>query len=191
MGYEKVIEANKLRAKHNKHKSRVYQIWAGMKYRCTNPNSSVWKRYGGRGITLCKAWRKFEKFYDDMGDPPSRQHTLDRINNNRGYSPSNCRWATRKQQSRNTSANTWVEFGGKRMTWVEWAEHLNVPYNLLMTRVKKRKSLHEVLKPRVDAKHGALVSFMGQSLTLREWSKKLRVPYQTIWYRHKNGKPLI
>lgn len=190
MGYENVIKANKDRATHNMHKTRVYKIWASMKYRCTNPNSAHWGRYGGRGIRICKAWQDFEKFYADMGDPPSDSHTLDRINNDRGYMPSNCRWATRKEQSRNTSSNTWIEHQGKRMTWVEWAEYLDVPYNLLMSRHKRGVPISEILKPRQNRKRGESVTVDGVSLTLREWSKKLGVPYATVWHRHKNGKPL-
>lgn len=71
-------------------------MWA----RCTNPNAINYERYGGRGIKVCRRWRNFRSFYADMGDPP-RGKTLDRVNNDKGYSPANCRWSTRVEQRRN------------------------------------------------------------------------------------------
>ena len=80
--------------------SRTYRIWAGMKTRCTNPNTKAWGRYGGRGITVCDSWLDFENFYASMGEAPLRK-TLDRIKNDKGYEPGNCRWATYRQQTQN------------------------------------------------------------------------------------------
>jgi len=77
-----------------------YSTWLNMVQRCTNPNTKDYKNYGGRGITICKRWRKFENFLKDMGPKP-KGLTIERKNNNRGYSPSNCVWATRTQQIHN------------------------------------------------------------------------------------------
>lgn len=73
-----------------------------MKSRCSRPNHPQWKDYGGRGIVVCERWEKFENFLADIGPKPSKAHTLDRIDNDRGYEPGNCRWATRTMQSRNS-----------------------------------------------------------------------------------------
>lgn len=83
--------------------SLTYKTWASMKERCTNPNSRVYSYYGGRGITICERWiNSFVDFVDDMGDRPSKDYSLDRINVNGNYEPSNCRWATNSEQRINT-----------------------------------------------------------------------------------------
>lgn len=85
---------------HGKFGTPIYNIWAQMKARCINPKSPNWKRYGGRGIKVCKRWLNFIPFYEDMGDPPTNLQ-LDRKNNDGNYCKSNCRWATRSEQAIN------------------------------------------------------------------------------------------
>jgi hypothetical protein len=96
-------------------KHPLYTTWAQMRYRCEDPGNSSYAKYGGRGITVCKEWSEsFESFALDMGFPPTTKHTLDRKNNNEGYSKDNCRWATRTEQCLNRrtfSNNTTGETG--------------------------------------------------------------------------------
>jgi hypothetical protein len=95
---EQVIERN---TSHGQSQTSEYWIWKAMIQRCTNPRDQRWNDYGGRGITVCKRWRdSFEAFYADMGPRPAGL-TLERVNNDEGYSPENCKWATYEEQSRN------------------------------------------------------------------------------------------
>lgn len=84
-----------------KHK-KLSVMWAGMRQRCTNPNHKAYKYYGARGIQICERWSSFENFLADMGEPPGPSYSIDRIDNNMGYTPTNCRWATIVEQNRNS-----------------------------------------------------------------------------------------
>ena len=96
------------RTRHGLHRSRVYTSWSLMLQRCLNPKDKSYKNYGGRGITVCERWHTFDNFLEDMG-VPGPGLSIDRVDNNLGYSQDNCRWATKEEQSHNTRATklTW------------------------------------------------------------------------------------
>jgi len=94
----------------------IYRVWRAMIDRCTLKTCKSYKRYGGDGITICKEWMEFERFYADMGDRPTQKHSIDRINNYKGYEPENCRWATSVVQARNKKAETKTKSGVRGIT---------------------------------------------------------------------------
>ncbi len=113
-----------------------YRTWDSMKQRCSNPNHRQFANYGGRGIRVCRRWQKFENFLADMGRRSSDRHSLDRINNNRGYSLANCRWATSTQQNRNNRGNRRITINGVSKTLVEWLETAPISAPTFHRRVK-------------------------------------------------------
>jgi hypothetical protein len=119
-------------------KSREYTSYHNMMVRCYKSNSIAYNNYGGRGITVCERWRtSFQNFLDDMGRMPSDKHQIDRINNNGNYEPSNCRWATSKQNARNTRRNRLIEIDGISHPISEWSEISGIQGGLIHWRIKK------------------------------------------------------
>ena len=100
-----------------------YRTWLHMKHRCHNKNDYSYANYGGRGITVCKRWRNsFTAFIEDMGEKPSPKHSIERKDNNRGYNPKNCVWATKQEQARNRRSVTTLTIDGIKRTIVAWSE---------------------------------------------------------------------
>jgi hypothetical protein len=129
--------------------NKAYGVWQAMRDRCSNANRKDYHRYGGRGIKVCKRWEKFEMFYADMGDPQPGQ-TLDRINNDSDYKPSNCRWATRKEQSHNSTRIRYITIGTKTRMLREWLEVFKISRDTFYRR--KRKGLTDEQALKGDAK---------------------------------------
>lgn len=113
----------------------TYKTWQAMMTRCYNAKVKSFKDYGGRGITVCDGWHLFENFLAYMGERPEGM-TLDRIDNDKGYTPDNCRWATKTTQARNTRANHIVDFRGERMTQIEFAERIGMKQKTVSWRLR-------------------------------------------------------
>lgn len=124
-------------ARKNNKAQPEYTIWRAMKARCRNPNAPNYKLYGGRGIRVSITWNSFEQFLKDMGSRPSPEHTLDRINNNRGYNKKNCRWATMKAQQNNRRNNVRVEIDGEVKTLSQWCEIYGIQISTAHKRISK------------------------------------------------------
>jgi hypothetical protein len=114
-----------------------YRSWVQMIARCYCTTHHKYPQYGGRGITVCRRWRgNYVSFLADMGRRPSPQHTLDRRNTNRGYSPGNCRWATRTEQNRNRRSNRMLTVAGVTRCAAEWSEVSGIPLSTLIERLR-------------------------------------------------------
>lgn len=149
---EKLIAMNKARAIHGRANSRItgyadrtYGIWQAFRDRCNNPNRKDYYRYGGRGITYDPAWNNFLQFVHDMGCAPEGM-TLDRIDNDKGYYKDNCRWATRKQQSHNSTRVKYITIAGETKRLTEWLQAYQVSKNSYYRRVKLGWSIEQAIK---------------------------------------------
>jgi len=128
--------------------SPEYAAWSGIWSRCTNPNKSDYKNYGGRGISVSDRWKSFEQFLVDVGERPSPQHSLDRYPDNDGnYEPGNVRWATRDQQARNKRTNRVVEFRGQEMVLMDAVKLAGVNYATARQRIEAGWSVDRALTP--------------------------------------------
>jgi hypothetical protein len=122
-----------------------HYVWHGMIDRCTRENHPAWCNYGGRGILVCERWRHFRFFLEDMGRRPSPNHTLDRIDNSKGYGPGNCRWATRLEQHRNERRNVNLTFLGRTQCVAAWAEEVGLHRNTILRRIKRGWSIEDAI----------------------------------------------
>lgn len=127
----------RLRHGHNRRgkTTKAYTAWHGMIQRCTNNKSRKYDSYGGRGILVCDRWLVFENFISDMGNPPTGNCSIDRVDNNGDYCPENCRWATIKQQARNTRRNRLLTFSNKTQCLAAWAEEYGIKSSVLWSRL--------------------------------------------------------
>jgi hypothetical protein len=133
----------------NDRRKKTYQCYQDMKQRCLNKKHSMFKNYGARGITICARWlESFDNFLADMGEKPDGL-TLDRINNNAGYSPDNCRWATPAQQRVNQRDCVYLEFQGKRMTVAEWGREIGRHQTTIRSRIRSGYPIELVLSPKI------------------------------------------
>jgi hypothetical protein len=121
---------------HGRTNSSAYWRWRAMMQRCTNPNDVGWANYGGRGIMVCEAWRTFEGFYRDMGDPPPDM-TIDRIDVDGNYEPSNCRWATMIRQARNKRVARLMTLHGQTKCLHDWTDVYGINYQLVFYRLQR------------------------------------------------------
>jgi hypothetical protein len=129
----------------DRRRSAELNAWTNMVARCENPRRPDYPRYGGRGISVCPEWRaSFAAFLRDMGPRPDGA-SLDRVNNDGPYAPSNCRWATRHQQMQNTSATRVIEFRGRRLGLAAWAREIGINKESLRTRLLRGWTVEQAL----------------------------------------------
>ncbi len=170
----------------------THSTYRSMIKRCYYPSTSNYSKYGGAGITVCDRWRQgFRYFLTDMGTRPSRDHTLDRIDNSKGYEPVNCRWATLAEQLDNRESTTWLEYQGERKTLATWAKDTGIPYPTLYYRMSKGWGAEQILEQTPDnRKRGhtgngteRVVTYKGETKPLTEWARVVGIPYTTLYDR--------
>jgi hypothetical protein len=134
------------------YRSPEYSAWHHMLQRCTDPNATGYKNYGGRGIKVCDRWLKsFIAFLADMGRRPSAEHTIERKRNNGPYSPANCVWLHQSKQGRNKRNNLVLRFRGKKGTTMEWEERTGIPATTIKSRLRQGWSVRRALTTPVRA----------------------------------------
>ncbi len=177
---------------HGMTKTPEYNSWRSMVERCHSPAHQAFPNYGGRGIRVCTEWREsFLTFYEAMGPKPSREHLLERLNNDEGYSSTNCCWATRQEQARNKRNNHLLTHDGETKTLVEWAEKTGLCAGTILSRIRRDGlSVSEALTRSVDRGRRCsnnLLTLNGRTQSITNWANELGVLRATLSARLKAG----
>lgn len=180
---------------HGMSSSKLYKVWSSMKYRCLSPNDPSYYLYGGKGVSVCEEWLKFEGFLNwakKSGYKPGL--TLERKDSNGDYCPKNCSWIPKGKQSENTSRCKIIEHDGKKMIMKHWAEYLGVPYSLLQSRITQRKWPVDkalITPPRSPNRCNVkLFSCNGMTLSIAEWARHLNLNEKTLYNRLYKGSTI-
>ena len=167
-------------------KTSEKNIWRKMIKRCYDVSDPAFKNYGARGIEVCVQWKNcFDNFFKDMGPRPSKNHSLDRINNGGNYSPDNCRWATWREQNNNRRDNIRLTFKNKTLTISQWADEINVNVGTLYDRWANGYSVEETLNDGIHPFNRRFIDFNGTRKTLSEWAAVLDLGLSALHRRLK------
>jgi hypothetical protein len=182
--------------KHGKSKSLIYKVWRGIKSRCYNKNTECYHRYGGRGITMCQEWtgeNGFQNFYDwsicngykeEVGKKRNKL-TIDRIDNNGNYEPSNCHWVYDKEQQNNKSSNVFLSFNGQAKTIQQWADEYGLNYHFIKNKLKNGMDIGEIIK--LKPKKVELYEYRGEKYNKQQLAKMVGCSQSSIAKRIKKG----
>jgi len=149
-GYTKTCGCSKRNISYTKThgltKTKEYRTWKGIKNRCYNKNIKDYTNYGLRGISMCESWKSsFENFLSDMGKAPTPNHSIDRIDNNGNYEPSNCKWSTKIEQNNNKRTNTLIQTDWGIMTINQLSRKTGINRNTISKKIKKGLTINEIL----------------------------------------------
>lgn len=155
-----------------------YKVWKTMRQRCNNPNNKKYPKYGGRGIKVCDRWMSsFENFYADMGPRPEGRYSIERIDNDGNYEPSNCKWATDKEQTNNQSSNWSIEYNGKNYTLAGLEELSGVGRDTIKYRLNAGWSVEDAIRPKGKS---TLYEYKGSMYKLSEIARMANVVYVSL-----------
>lgn len=174
----------------NTSETLMYGVWSAIKSRCNNPANEAYPRYGARGIKMCPQWEaSFEQFLKDVGDRPSPNHSLDRRENDKGYEPSNVRWATETEQQRNRRDNKLLTIGSETLTQAEWAERAGITQQLLYRRLKAGQTPEQATASPIRRQERRSLQFKGETLTVPQWAARAGISSGVILRRLAAGWP--
>ena len=186
-----ILQKVSTQERHGKRYLPEYQVWLQMKGRCHNPKNKRYPLYGARGIVVCERWMKsFQAFYDDLGPRPAVGLMLERKDNDQGYCPENCLWATQQAQVRNRRNNVWIEFQGKKQLVVDWAKELGMPLQTLKCRLRVYLwSVERSLTTPIGAsrKSRRMLTHNGETMPMVQWAKRLNLDYKKLKSRIRHG----
>ena len=189
-------------SRHGLSKTKLYYVWKDIKNRCYRESMENYKWYGKKGITMCDTWINdavsFIEWCKSHGYKEGLQ--IDRIDNDKGYCPDNCRFVTCKENLRNTSANIHITYKGETHTLVEWCEKLDIPYSRTFDRIRKGLSVEKALfdpvcqrqtRKRYRGEDGRITGIKldhkGLSMTIPEWAKYKGMSANTLYARIQDG----
>jgi hypothetical protein len=183
---------NKKKTKHGMVGTKIYKAWDSMKQRCFNKNNHAYLRYGGRGITISDEWLGEEGFINFMEwsykNGFSDDKSIDRIDNDGNYEPSNCRWVDMKTQGNNKSINTLIEYNGATKTLSQWADEYEIPYVTFVKRIELGWDIERALTQEVIHKElNKLIEIDNNFYTYKEISEKFNINTNTLRGRYAKG----
>ena len=163
-----------------KMKSRLYSIYQGMTKRCYYPDNQNYKYYGGKGIVICNEWKSdfssFKKWALENGYQDNL--TIDRINTNGNYEPSNCRWVSMKEQCNNRTSNHLITYKGKTQNLKQWCIELNLNYGIMESRINRYKwSIEKAFETKTNFRM-VMITYKNKTQTLKQWCDELDLNYK-------------
>ncbi|MBQ1790821.1 MAG: hypothetical protein II008_11615 [Oscillospiraceae bacterium] len=175
---------------HGLSKHPLYHVWLNMKSRCSNPNNHKFELYGKRGITVCKEWASsFMAFYTwATANGYEKGLSLDRIDNNEGYCPENCRFATAEQQNQNRRVNRTITYKGKTQCLAAWGREIGIDEITIARRLDKGLPVQDVLSPKKRTKPcRIMLTYKGRTQSVIDWAKETGLSGKLIYKRLSKG----
>jgi DNA-binding XRE family transcriptional regulator len=176
---------------HGMSQSRLYKEWRGMLLRCTTPSHKSYKDYGGRGISVCTQWHEFPNFQEwALANGYNDNLTIDRIDVNGNYEPSNCRFTDIITQCNNRRSSKFITYQGKTMSQAQWARELGISRGIITQRAKRNLPVNEILRTEKHAHRGEkhrqnLITFNGITMNQKQWAERVGVSPTTLGRRLK------
>jgi hypothetical protein len=173
----------KATAVHGEWDTRLHAIWSNMKQRCLNPKNTNYIHYGARGIEVCDEWMGYVAFMEwAKSNGYEINLTIERIDNNLGYSPCNCRWATRQEQANNTRRSLFITYNGQTKTLSQWSRKIGIDKGTLLYRIKHGWSVEAAFSSKPTHKFDA-ITFNGRTQSIWQWSKEMKIKHSTLFMR--------